>query len=253
MNAIASAFGKAAQSYAQGATLQRRVASDSLAYLPSTIPNALPDVLLDVGCGPGWFHAQLAARCQRLWALDMSPAMLAQVAKHHYATRLLLGDACDMPLAAGCVDVLYSSLMAQWLPAPLPFFQDIERVLSPQGRFIVTTLVDGSLTEFNHAWNDAGYISPALGFLPSESVLAAAQSAGLDCRGEVKTYTLYFPDVVSMAREFKLLGANHVASRHKGLSGKDRWRAFASAYERYRTEHGLPLSYQVLFLAGERR
>lgn len=245
LNPVASSFGRAANTYQQAARLQREVAFDSLQFLKPS------GVLLDLGAGPGWFHPQLSAYCHDLWALDMSPAMLVQAEQQNVASRFVLADASAVPLAAGCVDAIYSSLMLQWVAEPATVFAEIARLLKPGGRFVLTTLVDGSLDEFHHAWQLAGYASPALAFLDSDTLTRQAQDAGLRVKAMQKSYTLFFPDVQTLAREFKQIGANYIAGRSKGLGGKAKWQAFADAYDTKRTAAGLPLTYQVLFLSGE--
>lgn len=247
MNPVASSFNRAAKSYQQAARLQREVAFDSLPLLKPA------QVLLDLGSGPGWFHPQLSPFCDELWALDMSPAMLVQAQQQQVATRFVLADASAVPLAAGCVDTVYSSLMLQWVPDPSLVFAEIARLLKPGGRFVLTTLVEGSLHEFQDAWQMAGYASPALDFVGSDPLMRQCHDAGLHVQAMQKSYTLFFPDVQTLAREFKQIGANYIANRSKGLGGKAKWHAFANAYDSKRTAAGLPLTYQVLFLSGEVR
>lgn len=248
MSSIAHAFGKAACSYEQSARLQREVALDTLPLLKD-VPVG---VLLDLGCGPGWFHSHLSTWCNELWALDISPQMLAKTQSQQIASRLMLASAEQIPVAASSVDVVFSSLMLQWSDKPQQVLAEIYRVLKPGGRFVLTTLVDGSLDEFHRAWQHAGYASPALQFLDTATLLQLATETGLVTKAQQKSYTWFFADVFSVAREFKRIGANYVAQRHAGLGGKARWQAFADAYEPFRTTAGLPLTYQVLFLFGEK-
>ncbi len=59
---ISAHFGKAAQTYEQSARLQREVAFDALRFLPQQQQGTL----LDLGCGPGWFHHNLSSFCNEL-------------------------------------------------------------------------------------------------------------------------------------------------------------------------------------------
>lgn len=248
MTSIASSFGKAAQRYEQSARLQREVALDTLPLLKD-----MPiGTLLDLGCGPGWFHSHLSTWCHELWALDISPQMLAKTQSQHIATRLLLASAEQVPLAASSVDVVFSSLMLQWSNQPEQVLAEAFRLLKPGGKFVITTLVEGSLDEFHRAWQHAGYKSPALQFVDTSWLVQQARAAGLTVKAQQKSYTWFFADVFAVAREFKQIGANFVADRHAGLGGKARWQAFANAYEPFRTAAGLPLTYHVLFLFGEK-
>ena len=239
---IAAHFDKAAGSYLQAADLQQQVALALARLLPTKL-----EILLDLGCGPGWLHPQLAGHCQQLWAADLSPAMLSQAATLALATRYLQADAAALPLPDHSVQLVFSSLMLQWCPDPDRVFTEIFRVLQPGGQLLLTTLVAGSLTEFSQSWARVDQQPHHLPFQPAEVLQQAARQSGLQLQASQHCYQLYFQDVQSLARSFQQIGANYVAGRaHQGLGGKRRWMSFAAAYEQYRQPQGLPLSYQVL-------
>lgn len=248
---VSAHFSKAAQSYEQGARLQREVAFDALRLLPAVSRG----VLLDLGCGPGWFHHNLSSFCDQLIALDLSEAMLTQAQRHGIAEHYLHANAAEIPLADQSVDTVFSSLMLQWCPDPAPVFAEINRVLKPGGAFVVTTLVEESMHEFKQAWQQCGQVPPTLNFSPVADYLTAARQSGLRCHGQQKTFQLFFPDVFTLAREFKLVGANYTGLKPAsipGLTGRNYWQRFAQAYQRNLTTQGLPLSYQVLFVFGQK-
>ena len=249
---ISAHFSKAAQSYEQGARLQREVAFDALKLLPE----GLQGTLLDLGCGPGWFHHNLSSYCDHLVALDLSASMLEQARRHAIADEFIQANAAEIPLPDRSIDTVFSSLMLQWCPDPAQVFAEIARVLKPGGRFVITTLVEESMHEFQQAWRLSGQVPPALSFSPVADYLRAARANGLQCHGQQKTFQLFFPDVFTLAREFKLVGANYTGlktSASAGLAGRSYWQRFAQAYQRNLTTQGLPLSYQVLFIFGQMR
>lgn len=247
---ISAHFSKAAHSYEQGARLQREVAFDALRLLPARPQGTL----LDLGCGPGWFHHNLSSYCDHLIALDLSAAMLAQAQRHGIADEFLQANAAEIPLPAQSVDTVFSSLMLQWCPDPAPVFAEIARILKPGGYFVLTTLVEESMHEFQQAWRLSGQVPPTLSFSPVADYLRTARANGLQCHGQQKTFQLFFPDVFTLAREFKLVGANYTGLKPAtipGLAGRAYWQRFAEAYQRNLTTQGLPLSYQVLFIFGQ--
>lgn len=241
---IAAHFDKAASSYLSAATLQQQVAADLAALLPARC-----EVLLDVGCGPGWYHRQFMECCNELWALDVSAAMLAQAQQAGCASRFLHADVCQVPLSDQSVDVIFSSLMLQWCRDPTAAFHELYRVLKPGGTLLLSTLVQGSMHEFQHSWAQVDNHSHQLEFLPAAALLSTLQQHGMKVDSQQRQYQLYYPDVWALARSFKQIGANFVQSRQgQGLMGKQRWFAFADSYEHFRDPQGLPLSYQVLQL-----
>jgi len=251
---IAAHFDKAAGSYINAATLQQQVALDLAALLPAAalLPVAAPQqrqVLLDVGCGPGWYHPQLASHCHELWAVDLSPAMLAQAQKLGCASRYLQADVCQIPLPDSSVDLIFSSLMLQWCATPQQAFNELCRLLKPGGMLLLSTLVQGSMAEFRQSWAGVDDDAHQLELLAATELLAQLQPLGVHVASEQKQYQVFYPDVQALARGFKQIGANFVQGRQgQGLMGKQRWLAFASNYEQFREERGLPLSYQVLQL-----
>lgn len=260
LQGVQQCFDKAATTYQQGALLQRDVAHDLHQLLLQTLSfdggdagtraDTQRQVLLDLGCGPGWFHVNLSVSCDELIALDLSQAMLAQAKTAGIAKQFIHADAAAIPLADQSVDQVFSSLMLQWCEQPQQVFSEIARVLKPGGVFAVSTLVEESMQEFNQAWYQLGQQAPQLEFLPTATVIKAAKAAGLVLQAQQRTYQVFFPDVVSLSREFKQIGANYTEQKPVGLGGKSRWQAFANMYEKNRTALGLPLSYQVLMLVG---
>lgn len=262
LQGVQQCFDKAATTYCQGALLQRDVAHDLFALLQQRLQSSnsknaeahgkLPSSpkLLDIGCGPGWFHANLSTLCESLIALDLSSAMIAQAKVVGIADQYIQADAAAIPLEDDSVDQVFSSLMLQWSEHPQQVFTEIARVLKPGGVFALSTLVEESMQEFNQAWTQLGHAAPQLAFLPTATVIQAAKSAGLELQVQQRTYQVFFPDVLTLSREFKQIGANYTQQKPIGLGGKSRWQAFASAYEKNRTSLGLPLSYQVLSLVG---
>lgn len=241
-------FDKAAQSYRQGACLQQQVATDLLALLASRPQlDRAQTRLLDLGSGPGWLHPELTKHCNELWAADLSEAMLAEAETLGLASRYIQADAAALPLPAHSVGCIFSSLMLQWCPKPEAVFAECYRLLEPGGQLYLSTLVTDSMAEFQQSWAQVDDKPHQLAFLPSELLLKAVKAQGFSCQSQQLTYQLFYPDVLSLSRSFKQIGANFVAGRAgTGLGGKKRWAAFASAYEKFRTTQGLPLSYQVL-------
>lgn len=253
---VAHSFGKACDSYLPAARLQQQVALDALALLPADQQGHL----LDLGCGPGWIHPRFAAYCRNFTAVDLSAGMLAKAASQplatHVATALttayVQADAQQLPLPAHSVDKLFSSLMLQWCPEPAAVFAEIERIVAPGGRVVLTTLVDGTLAELKQAFARLDQQQHVNRFLPAADVVAAAGSvSSIRWQFEQRCYPLFYTDVISLAHELKALGANQVAGRQsRGLTGKGYWKNLAAAYESHRTTLGLPASYQVLIISG---
>jgi malonyl-CoA O-methyltransferase len=68
---------------------------------------------------------------------------------------------------------------------------------------------------------------------------------------DVERVTLTYPDVLSLMRDLKVIGAHNVtAGRARGLTGRSRLRAMEAAYESQRREGRIPATYEVVFGAA---
>ncbi|WP_301003673.1 malonyl-ACP O-methyltransferase BioC [Arsukibacterium sp.] len=247
---VAASFGKACDSYLAAARLQQQVARDALAMLPVIQQGQL----LDLGCGPGWIHPEFSEYCTGFTAVDLSEGMLAKASSQQQARAYIQADAAALPLAAEQFDKVFSSLMLQWCPRPAAVLAEAARVLAPSGQLVISTLVQGTLYELQGAFATLDQHSHIHPFLPETALIAAAnQLPGINWQFERRSYPLYYPNVQSLARELKALGANQLAGRSQtGLTGKGYWQKLAAAYEKHRRSEGLPATYQVLFIRGEK-
>src|SRR5690606_3648932 len=162
LNKVAKSFGVACDSYIQGARLQQQVALDALALLPKQPQGHL----IDLGCGPGWLHPRLIQYCQKLSAIDLSAGMLARAAQANIASQYLQADAQQLPLVDASVDKVFSSLMLQWCKDPAAVFNEMVRILTPDGTVVMTTLVDGTLGELKQAFAELDNLQHVNRFLP---------------------------------------------------------------------------------------
>jgi len=97
---------------------------------------------VEVGCGPGRMTGYLAERFDRVLALDVSPAMVAQARARSYAEgwdnvafEVVCGERLD-GVAGGMADVVVCYLVLQHLPARRlveAYLSEIGRVLAPAG------------------------------------------------------------------------------------------------------------------------
>ncbi|MDX1678357.1 malonyl-ACP O-methyltransferase BioC [Arsukibacterium sp.] len=245
---VAASFGKASDSYISAARLQQQVARDALAMLPAEANGCL----LDVGCGPGWLHPEFSRYCAAFSAVDLSEGMLHKARTQQLATAYIQADAASLPLADRQFDKLFSSLMLQWCPTPKTALAEMARVLAADGRLVISTLIKGTLTELRDAFATLDQQAHIHSFLTADELITAArQLPDISWQFERRSYQLYYPDVQTLARELKALGANQVAGRSQsGLTGKGYWRKLAAAYEQHRCQDGIPATYQVLFIQG---
>jgi ubiquinone/menaquinone biosynthesis C-methylase UbiE len=99
------------------------------------------DTVLELGCGSGLFTRELAARCARLIASDLSSQYLDQTRERTEGARnveYLCADALHLPLPSAGVDVVVLISMLTEIPQPVEALLECRRVLRPGGRIVVS-------------------------------------------------------------------------------------------------------------------
>ena len=249
MRQVRRAFSRAAQSYEAAATVQHEVEArllESLDYFDQRpLDRRAPQIVLDLGCGPG----RAAAAMRRRWpkaqvlAFDLALPMLRESRRQEgwlplrRKVQRVCADARALPLAENCIDVLFSNLCLQWVEDLPAVFAGFRRVLKPGGLLLVSTFGPATLHElraaFAHAEQAAGvpasHVSPFAGIAQFGDALMAAgfRDPVLDRDATVSRYQ----DLAALMRELRAIGAtNALQARRHTLTGKARFTRAAAAY-----------------------
>jgi ubiquinone/menaquinone biosynthesis C-methylase UbiE len=106
------------------------------------------DRVLDIGCGTGELLSRLAAKypAASLAGLDPVPEMLA-IAREKLSDKvdLRLGWANELPWADASFDIVVSCNMFHYVTHPVAAIREMERVLRPGGRIVITDWCDDYL------------------------------------------------------------------------------------------------------------
>ncbi|UAB69303.1 malonyl-ACP O-methyltransferase BioC [Vibrio sp. SCSIO 43132] len=244
--AISESFGRAAATYDQHAAFQRQVGHLLLDKMPEDLTGK---IILDLGCGTGYFSEILATRGAKVVAADLSEAMLS--ATEHRCVGLNVHcenvDADSLPFSDDSFDFVFSSLALQWcddLSVPL---REIQRVVKPGGKAWFSTLLDGSLIELKNAWSKVDAYQHVNAFLSSKQVKLALAQAGCSTH-HIDSFpiTLRYNSALELMRDLKGIGANYVEGRSVGLVTKSKLKDVDKAYRRLYAHQGLlPATYQV--------
>ena len=106
------------------------------------------DRVLDVGCGTGELLARLAAKYPKaaLAGIDPVPEMLAKAkGKLPAQADLRVGWANQLPWPDASFDIVVSCNMFHYITQPVAAIQEMERVLVPGGRLLITDWCDDYL------------------------------------------------------------------------------------------------------------
>jgi malonyl-CoA O-methyltransferase len=235
---VRRAFSRAASSYNAAATLQHAVEAhllDSLDYLGERTPQ----VVLDVGSGTGGAAAAMQRRWPkaRVLALDLAMPMLRQKQKQRWRplqrrVQGLCSDARTLPLADGCIDVLFSNLCLQWVDDLPAVFAGFRRVLRPGGLLLVSTFGPRTLHELRDA-GERAYVRHVIGAAERIAQFGDALMASgfRDPVLDRDIATTRYRDLTALMRELRAIGAtNALQTRRHTLTGKARFARAAQAY-----------------------
>jgi malonyl-CoA O-methyltransferase len=249
---VKRSFERAARRYDEVAVLQARVRERLLERL--VLVKIDPAVALDLGCGTAHAAEALARRYRgaRVLGLDLAESMLGEARRRHRFRRpvgLVCGDLRRLPLPDASADLVFSNLALQWSDDLDHALAELRRVLRPHGLLTFSTLGPDTLQELRAAWAEVDDTVHVHAFADMHDIGDALVRAGFaEPVLDVEMYALTYADSRAALRDLKALGAqNASAARTRGLTGRRRYAAFESAYERFRREGALPVTYEVVY------
>lgn len=94
-------------------------------------------VLVDLGCGSGYWLPGYAAQASTVIGVEPDPALLSLAAARDPRVRVLLGSAEHLPLGDATVDVVHARFAYFWPPGCAAGLAEVRRVLKPGGTLVV--------------------------------------------------------------------------------------------------------------------
>lgn len=249
---VARSFSRAATTYDSVAELQRQVGGHLVEQLPDENGKS-QSLLVDLGCGTGYFSEPLRSRfpASRLLGIDLAEGMVGFASRQHPQGEWICGDAENLPLAESSVSLMFSSLTIQWCENIEAVFAEAWRVLEPGGVFAFSTLGPDTLHELRSAWEMVDGHVHVNRFTDWSTVREAITRAGFEVapQPEQETVVLRYTALRELTGELKGLGAHNINSgRPAGMTGRQRLRSLEQAYDRLRDDDGfLPATYQVWY------
>ena len=224
---LAQTFGKAAKHYDDYALIQRY----SGEQLMDLADNDLGNIVLDAGCGTGYFSQKWKLKGKYVIALDLSPQMLQVAQQKQRASSYLLSDIEHCAIGDKSVDIIFSNLAMQWcdnLPAAI---KTLMRTLSTSGSLYFSTLSTSSLQEVRDAWqslDDYSHINPFLSFHEIEKACAGFKTE-LITENIIEQYD----SLSDLFASLKGVGANHLqGERQKGLMTRHKYRELEKMWKK---------------------
>lgn len=145
--------------------------------------------ILDAGCGCGRTVGYLAGVAGlRAVGVDISPEMPNRARRLEAAAQVMVGDVCRLPCADGSMDGLFCECVLNLLEDRPGALAQMNRVLKPGGRLVVSDLY---LREKTGDFTGLPLATCINGIAPRETVVAEIEAAGfqlMDWRDETGAY-----------------------------------------------------------------
>lgn len=251
---VRASFSRAADSYDAAAVLQKKVREEMLDRL--SLINIAPQAILDAGCGTGLgsFALQKKFKSAQLISLDIAFGMLQKTAERRpfmqrilHKEKLVCADIESLPIASNSMNLLWSNLALQWCNDLDAAFNEVARVLQPDGLFMFSTFGPDTLKELRTASsNGHTHVSR---FIDMHDIGDALTRAGFSAPVlDVEHYTLTYDDVKGVMKDLKSIGAhNATLGRNRGLAGRGFLNNLTQQYEQFRTQGKLPATFEVIY------
>ncbi len=197
-----------------------------------------PARVLDVGTGNGRHLKVLRQLFPRAVVVgaDISTVALRCAPKTRFWQRSPLLVALDasagLPFSDGSFDLVVSNLMLPWILPAEVFAAELNRILSDNGAFFLSSVGPDTLQELRYAWrqiDDAEHINVLLDMHDVGDLLHRAGIA--DPVMDAERLTVEYPSVPKLLSELVQTGCCAVVSgRRRGLMGSDITSKLAAAY-----------------------
>lgn len=251
---VRQSFNRAASLYEASARLQQQVADQFIQEIRAALPRNFTGRIVDAGCGTGYCLNQLHRFYPdaTLLGVDFAEAMLTHARISDALT--INSDLQHLPLGNATIDLYVSSLAWQWCNIGHALDEAI-RVLKPGASLWLTTLVDGTFHEMATAFSTAA-LSPAAHLLampPETTIRVAFRNSGMqNIAARCQPVTTWHTDFSTLRHSIRGVGANRLPSTQQEPLDRAARSRLIDAYEALRTPRGLPLTYNVLTIHGQR-
>lgn len=254
--AMRIAFEKAAINYDAAAVLQQEVANrlvERMDYM-----SMKPVSILDAGAGTGFISQRLASRYPKakITGLDLAFNMLKQAkSKRSLKQRwnkqfnYINAEVENIPLADASVDLVISGLTLQWCQDLTKVFKEFRRILAPDGLLLFSTFGPDTLKELRQSWAKVDELAHVNAFTDMHDVGDALMQSGFaDPVMDMEMLTMTYEDVKTVMRDLKQIGAHNVMQgRSHTMTGKNKLKNMMHAYEQFRDDGLLPVSYEIVY------
>lgn len=249
---IKQSFDRAADTYHDAAVLQHEIGRRLLEALEPVKLDA--NMVLDAGCGTGEALRALQQRFKsaHVISLDVSENMLQHVRSKGSLWRkpdVVCAEIEQLPFADNSIDLVFSNLAIQWVNDLPSALAELYRVLAPGGLLMFSTFGPDTLMELRRSWQSVDQAVHVNSFIDMHDIGDMLLQAGMsDPVMSAEKLVVQYQQAQMLMQDLRDIGANITAQGHRlGLLTPASLRKVYAAYEQFRTDDGLPASYEVVY------
>jgi len=234
-----------------------------------------PQHVLDAGCGEGEDLSTLQGSFPEAQVLGLDGAlpMLQAARGKHVAAQsslnrllgkwlpskmggganagpaLVCADFAQLPFGINAVDLIWSNLALHWHPQPDRVFAEWRRVLKVDGLLMFSCFGPDTFKEIRAAFaamDNAPHVLPFVDMHDFGDMLVAAgfSTPVMD----METITVTYESIDKLMADARAWGGNPLATRPRGLMGRDAWQRVVQSLEQNRRADGrLGLTFEVVY------
>ena len=251
---VASNFSKAATTYDQTTHLQQLIA-EKMHRQSLLMPQSA--YLLDLGSGTGRETEKLSHKYSgtTIIGLDIAEGM-SKYAANQYPNDSLKWCTSDMealPFIDNSFHGVFSNLTVQWGKLDV-VLAEIYRVLKPNGHFLFSTLLSGTMKELSKAWEQVNSFKHVNSFHTHEEFqYHIKQSDFFQKTHQQFSIPIHYPDLLTLLHHLKHSGFTSVLPAQKGLSTPRHFKKLLNAYKPSLTQETIKLTYKVALVLLEKK
>ena len=191
-------------------------------WLLDVLAPAPGDRVLDAGCGPGTYHAELAARRVHVVGIDLFDGMVRDACdralRREYNVDIVRGTVERLPFADAAFDQVMCNHMLYHVPDQLAALREFRRVVRPGGRVVLATNAADNMAVLDamHRQACAGLgLRPLVETEPmrfrfDSGSVTLVRAVFPDAEIRMREDALLFPDVDAVLRYYATFGVDQV-------------------------------------------
>jgi malonyl-CoA O-methyltransferase len=249
---VCNAFNQHAVHYEQAAIVQSEIGNRLFQRLDYLKIN--PRFILDLGCGPAIFTTLLKKKYPKaiIIGIDIAYEMLLQAKQKQRLWRkwpLVNADMAALPFIDGLFDLIFANQVIHWGKLTT-LIRELNRVMSPNGCFMFSTLGPDTFKELKQAWSLVDNYAHTNSFMDMHDVGdCLLKERFLDPVVDMEYLSVHYNSLKELIAGLKAQGVRNInPARNQGLTAKSHWKAFERNYDPFLTVKGkYPLTYEVIY------